>query len=293
MCNLVEMFPDNHENYCEFKKSLRSAFLYAKTVTLGRTHWEETNQVMSRNRRIGTSLSGIAQFVTHRGLEELRRWCESGYTLIRELDEEFSDKFGVSRSNKVTSIKPSGTISLLAGATAGMHYPISRFYKRRVRTSKSNPMAERLKKAGFYVEDDVVSPSQVVITFPVDSGSGVRPQEEVSMWEQLKLAAFLQKHWSDNQVSCTVTFDPKTEGPQIPEALKFFEHELKSISFIPHIGDGGTAVYAQMPYEKIDKVEYENLLSQLDMKEVETLLDGLKGGEPEQEKGCDADNCLI
>ena len=38
--------------------------LYAKTVTLGRTHWSETNRVMLRNRRIGCSVSGVIQFIT-------------------------------------------------------------------------------------------------------------------------------------------------------------------------------------------------------------------------------------
>ena len=46
---------------------LQFAYLYAKTVTLGRTHWPATNRVMLRNRRIGCSLSGVAQFVAARG----------------------------------------------------------------------------------------------------------------------------------------------------------------------------------------------------------------------------------
>lgn len=115
MCCLVETFPHNHDSLEEYLDTLYSAYLYAKTVTLGETHWPETNRVMLRNRRVGCSMSGIAQFVAKRGLDDLRRWCEAGYQRIQEVDRELSDEFAIPRSIKTTSIKPSGTVSLLAG----------------------------------------------------------------------------------------------------------------------------------------------------------------------------------
>ena len=68
------------------------------------------------------------------------------------------------------------------------------------------------------------------------------------MWEQMSLAAFMQKYWADNQVSCTVTFDPETEGKQIAYALNYFQYQLKGISFLPKLKYGA---YRQMPYEEI------------------------------------------
>lgn len=73
------------------------------------------------------------------------------------------------------------------------------------------------------------------------------------MWEQLSIAAFLQRHWADNQVSCTVTFDPETEGPQLKHALDVFQYQLKGISFLPRMKAGA---FAQMPYEEITEEEY-------------------------------------
>jgi ribonucleotide reductase alpha subunit len=64
LCCLVETFPNRHASRAEFEKTLRSAFLYAKTVTLGETHWPQSNRVMLRNRRIGCSVSGVAQFIS-------------------------------------------------------------------------------------------------------------------------------------------------------------------------------------------------------------------------------------
>jgi ribonucleoside-triphosphate reductase (thioredoxin) len=57
---------------------------------------------------------------------ELHNWCELGYQYIQECDQAFSEWFTVPRSIKTTSIKPSGTVSLLAGATPGIHFPESR-----------------------------------------------------------------------------------------------------------------------------------------------------------------------
>jgi len=224
LCCLVETFPSNHESIEDYKKTLKYAYLYAKTVTLGRTHWPMANRVLLRNRRIGCSMSGIAQFVAARGLPELRKWCEEGYDAIDSYDRRYSDWLAIPRSIKTTCIKPSGTVSLLAGATPGMHYPESRFYRRRVRLPKDSDLIPALEAAGYDLEPAQQEKDTVIVTFPVDVGAGVRTQDELSMWEQLSLAAFLQRHWADNQVSCTVTFDPESEGPQLPHALEYFQY---------------------------------------------------------------------
>ncbi len=67
LCCLVETFPSNHTSLDDFLDTLQSAFLYAKTVTLEKTHWPQSNAVMLRNRRIGCGLSGVAQFISQRG----------------------------------------------------------------------------------------------------------------------------------------------------------------------------------------------------------------------------------
>jgi len=260
LCCLVETFPANHEDFADFKKTLEFAFLYAKIVTLGLTHWSSANEVMKRNRRIGCSLSGVAQFIARRGIEQLRQWCEDGYTALHEHDKKLSKTLDVPMSVKRTSIKPSGTVSLLAGATPGLHYPESRFYIRRVRLSSRSALLSPLRAAGYQIEPAAGDPSTSVVSFPIDSGTGIRSVHEISMWEQLSLAAFLQCHWADNQVSITVTFDPEVEGPQLKHALDIFQYKLKGVSFLPRISFGA---YPQMPYEGIDQDKYNDLLKQL------------------------------
>ena len=70
----------------------------------------------------------------------------------------------------------------------------------------------------------------MVITFPVDAGAGIRTLESLTLWEQLGLAALLQRHWADNQVSCTVSFNPETEHAQIAPALDLYQYQLKGVS---------------------------------------------------------------
>lgn len=285
-CCLVETFPNRHDNLDDYKRTLKYAYLYAKTVTLGKTHWPETNRVMLRNRRIGCSMSGVAQFITKRGLHQLKEWCEAGYETIQYYDQVYSDWFAIPKSIKTTSIKPSGTVSLLAGATPGMHYPESRFYIRRVRLAKNSPLQKPLRKAGYKIEPCVGSEeSTVVVEIPVDVGEGIRTIREVGIWEQFALAAFLQKYWADNQVSCTVTFDP-SEGDQIEPCLNYFQYQLKGISLLPR-HDGGA--YPQMPYEKIEESTYQELCKKLKKLDFSTV----SGNEAEIERFCDGEACTI
>ena len=287
LCCLVETFPNNHDSLEDYQITLKYAYLYAKTVTLGRTHWSDTNRVMLRNRRIGCSVSGVAQFITSHGLNKLQTWLESGYDTIQEWDKQYSDWFAVPKSIKTTSVKPSGTVSLLAGATPGLHYPESRFYIRRVRLSKHSELIEPLQKAGYKLEPAFGSEdTTMVVEVPVDVGEGIRTAAELSIWEQFSLAAFLQRHWADNQVSCTATFNPETEAEQLPNVLNYFQYRLKGISLLPRHDYGA---YKQMPYEAITENEYDK-----QVKNLSKLSFGvIKNEEAEIDKFCNNDSCEI
>lgn len=285
LCCLVETFPNNHDSFEDYMNTLKCAYLYAKSVTLGKTHWAETNRVMLRNRRIGCSMSGIAQFIADKGLDSLKQWMDSGYDYIQDLDTKYSDWFAVPKSIKTTSIKPSGTVSLLAGATPGIHFPESRYYIRRMRLGIHSNLVPALEKAGYGIEPAFGSEdTTLVVSIPVDLGDGVRTLDSVSMWEQLSLASLAQRYWADNQVSCTVTFDPENEGGQIANALDFFQYQLKGISFLPKLDFGA---YPQMPYESIDKETYEKMQSSLG----KLSFGRIKGEEIVVERFCDNDVC--
>ena len=287
LCCLVETFPNNHDTIEDYLTTLKYAYLYAKTVTLGQTHWPETNRVMLRNRRIGCSMSGIAQFLASHGAGELQSWMDAGYSRIQQLDREYSDWMAIPLSIKTTSIKPSGTVSLLAGATPGIHFPESRYYIRRMRLGKDSTLVPALKKAGYNIAPAFnLEDSTVVVDIPIDVGAGVRTADNVSMWEQLSLAALAQRYWADNQVSCTVTFDPETEGQHLAPALDLFQYQLKGISFLPRLEQGA---YQQMPYEAITATQYVEMIEDLG----KLSFGRIKGEEIVVERFCDNDVCEL
>jgi len=285
LCNLVENFPMNHDNIEDFLRTLKFSYMYAKTVSLGETHWPETNRALLRNRRIGCSVSGVAQFVAEKGLGELKEWLERGYETIEHYDKIYSDWMTVPSSIKMTSVKPSGTVSCVAGATPGVHWPVSEYYIRRMRISRESELIYPLKDAGYFIEEDHYDKSSLVVEFPVHVGKGIRGEEDVSMWEQFSMAAFFQKHWADNQVSCTIKFDPETEGHQIGDALNFFQYQLKGISMLPR----REGVYKQLPFEPINREQYiERIkgIKSIDFSQV-------KNEKANVEKFCTTDNCEI
>jgi adenosylcobalamin-dependent ribonucleoside-triphosphate reductase len=285
LCCLVENFLNRAESIEDFLRTLKFSYLYSKTVTLANTHCAETNRVQLRNRRIGCSVSGIAQFLSKYDLHTLNTWLDNGYKTVSDWDKVYSEWLCIPRSIKMTSVKPSGTVSLLAGATPGMHYPESRFYIRRMRLSNISPLIKPLQDANYFIEPCVGSEKDTsVVEIPIDVGEGIRTVSQVSMWEQISLAANMQRWWADNQVSCTITFNPATEGGQIANALDYFQYHLKGISFLPKCDFGA---FPQMPYEEITEEVYLSRSSAL-----KPLKIGKMSQDSEGEKYCDGDSCV-
>lgn len=284
LCCLVETFITKATSLQDYKRTLKFAYLYAKTITLGSTHWVETNRVMLRNRRIGTSVSGIAQFVDTKGIDLLKEWLNEGYKTIQYYDSVYSDWLAIPKSIKTTSIKPSGTVSLLAGVTPGVHYPESQYYIRRIRLRNNSELLPPLQKAGYKIENDVVDPSAVVVEVPVHMPD-VRTNDQVTIWEKVALASFIQLYWADNQVSCTVTFKPE-EADQIKHVLDYYQYSLKGISFLPKTKGGQ---YKQMPYEEITKEQYESTIKNIKP----FVVKNVSNIETKVEMYCDGDACIL
>ena len=115
-----------------------------------------------------------------------------------------------------------------------------------------------LKEAGYKTEPDVYSQNSVCVEFPVEEPHFTIGKNDVTIWEQLENAGMYQYHWSDNQVSITVTFK-ESEKQDLKRALEYFEHRLKCVSLLPSSDNG----YKQMPYETITEKEYKTYSSKL------------------------------
>lgn len=259
MCNLCETFPVNHEDADDYLRTLKFAYLYSKTVTLLPTHNARTNSVMLRNRRIGLSQSGIVQAFAKFGRRNvLTNFCDAGYHEVRRWDEVYSDWLCIPRSIKVTSVKPSGSVSLVAGVTPGIHYPEATIYWRRMRINKDSSLTKALKAAGYEVEPAITDPENTAVVKFAVIDETVKPVSEVSIWQQAADVVAYNSYWSDNQVSVTIKFKPE-EAKDIKPLLEAYEDMLKSISFLPFSDHG----YAQAPYEPCTKEEAEAYLATL------------------------------
>lgn len=286
-CVLGEVFINNCDDQDDFIKTLKVAYLYGKTVTLMPTKWEKTNTVMQRNRRIGLSASGVADFVDAHGMAELRSVLDDGFNYVLKLDKKYSEWLCIRESIRHTTMKPSGSISILAGSSPGTHWtPGGEYFIRRITFAKSDPLFQQLLDSGYEHETLDHDPNSAVILFPIHSKSK-RASSDVPAWEKIHLASEIQAWWSDNGVSCTVDFKP-SEAEDIPTLLAMYDGKLKGISFLPAI-EGGA--YKHMPYEGISKEKFEEMRSSLQKAHFGVAYSD--GKEAVGEKFCATDFCEI
>jgi len=282
-CNLSETYPSNHETLVEWKETLKFAYIYAKTVTLLPNHSTLTDEQIKEKRRLGVSMSGIVQAFNKFGKRNMLDAMDEGYQQLQDLDGYYSKKWNIPESIRLTSVKPSGTVSRLADVTSGIHYPEAKYYTRNIRFNENSEVLDQLREANYPTEKALNSDNTTVVSFPMKKDNIRRGKKEVSMWEQLENAAQVAENWADNAVSITVTYDPETEADHIEDALELYEDRLKTVSFLPQQQD----VYDQAPYIPISKEQYEK-----NKKNVEDL--DLSGDTNEKiEKYCQGDKCEI
>ena len=286
-CNLFEIFPSIAQAQgWDLNQVLGLAVRYAKRVTFGSYDWEVSRRVVARNRRIGVSLSGIQDWFLarfHRRAvtgwrqetakdgavrrqpvydQQIADALDGLYQAVVEADNEYSAELGCEPSLKHTTVKPSGTVAKLAGVSEGMHFQWAGHYIQRIRFQDDDPLLEALTACGYRIEPDVYTAHTMVVEFPVEALGWDSPRfasaGTVSAEEQLATQAFLQEYWSDNAVSCTVTFQ-ETEKASLPAILAAYAGRVKSTSLLGYV-DGG---YKQMPKETISINRYREMKAAL------------------------------
>lgn len=201
-------------------------------------------------------MSGVADAIAQIGRTEFfRGWCDRAYTYVGYLDRKYSDWLGVRESIKKTSMKPSGTVTLVAGVYGpGAHFPKETGY-RTMRIAADSQLVEVLRAARYRVEPSVTDPTGTVVAyFPWLVPEGVLTTNDVGLWEQVRMAADLQYWWADNQVSYTAEFTQEEgERGEIGRVLEAHDGQLKGISFLAK----SNLSYAQMPFTRAPRAEVE------------------------------------
>lgn len=164
------------------------------------------------------------------------------------------------------AIKSHNTVSLLNGSSPGLHAHQAPYFIRRIRLAAKDTLVDLIRQCGFHVEDDAYAPNTVVAEFPVKAPGADEPgfvsAGELSLEEQFETQATLQRWWSDNAVSATLTFR-KDERRRIAPLLLAFRDQIKSTSLLPYTDPGESTTYVQMPYEPITRERYEEMLAQI------------------------------
>jgi hypothetical protein len=282
-CCLAEVFLPNVESELEFLDILELLYRINKHSLTLSSHHPETEAIVHKNMRMGIGLTGILQ-----ASKEQNSWMRAGYDYLRDFDERYSIMKGFNKSVKLTTVKPSGTLSLLPGVTPGIHPAYAQYMYRRIRIAASHPLVDTCRKNGYPIEyvihfDGTEDYNTVVVTFPFAYPEGTKLASEMTALDQIKEIRRLQEDWSDNSVSCTIYYR-KEEIPEIREYLqKHYRNSHKSLSFLLHSEHG----FAQAPYEEITREQYEDLLART------TVISSIESAEFEGQDECATGACPI
>ncbi|MFK5676891.1 ribonucleoside-triphosphate reductase, adenosylcobalamin-dependent [Ligilactobacillus sp. LYQ60] len=294
-CNLFEVFPAiAEEQGWELSDVFRLAMRYTKRITFSNYDWEVSRKIISKNRRVGVSMSGIQDWILKRfghrivtGFEKITdsqtgmkiqkpiydpKICATFnqlYQAVVSADQEYSAVLGCQESVKHTTVKPSGTVAKLAGASEGMHFHYAGYLIQRIRFQDSDPLLPAFRACGYRMEPDVYTEHTICVEFPVRAAHADAPEfvssGNVTAAEQFATQAFLQTYWSDNAVSCTITFQPN-EADQLAGLLTQYRNTIKSTSLLPYLG----GEFKQAPKQPITKDVFEQRKAMLhgDVQEV-------------------------
>lgn len=259
-CNLSTIFLPNIESQKQFNEISRLLYLCQKTITGLKYPYPKTNRITLKNRRLGQSVTGVLQ-----ATPDQLKWLGKGYEALRDFDAKYSAKHGIPASVRLTTVQPSGTLSLLPGVTPGIHPAYARYYIRRVRFGAADPLIDACRARGYNVVPDMgldgrEDHTKWVVEFPAESPEGAILAKDMTAVEQLEWVKRMQTEWADNAVSVTVYYRPE-ELDEIRAWLKAnYDHSVKSVSFLLHSDHN----FPLAPYEEIDEATYRSLVAKVD-----------------------------
>ena len=255
-CCLAEIHLPNIESEEEMKEVATYLYRINKHSLALKCHHEETQKIVNKNMRMGIGITGYCM-----STKKQKSWLRRTYEYLRQYDKEYSKKHGFPESIKLTTVKPSGTLSLLSGVTPGAHPGYSHYHIRRVRMASNIPLVEVARNNGYPIEylrkyDGTEDRNTVVVSFPCKFPKNTVIADDCTAIDQLEIIKQLQADWSDNAVSCTIYYT-KDELPQIKKWLASnFDDNIKTVSFLLHNEHG----FDQAPLEEITKEEYDALV---------------------------------
>ena len=252
-CCLAEVYLSNIESKVELWKVIKTLYKVCKHSLALSCHNKETEEIVHKNMRMGIGVTGIMMCT-----EEQLNWLNELYPVLRDFDKQYSEENGFNPSIKLTTLKPSGTLSLLAGVTSGVHPATSgQYFIRRIRIASESELINICKEHGYHVEyqrnfDGTEDRTTQVVSFPCMYPDGTVSADDLTVFDQLDMVKKMQTIWSDNSVSVTAYYK-KEELSELRSYLEEnFEDNFKTLSFLLYTGHG----FDQAPFSPLTKEEY-------------------------------------
>ena len=264
-CNLCEVNASDIESQEDFEKRVKGA-AFIGTLQAGYTDFHYLRDVWKRTTQkdalIGVGMTGIGSGVV------LGYDMKSAAKAVKEENERVADLIGINKAARTTTVKPSGTSSLVLGTSSGIHAWHNDYYIRRIRVGKNEAIYTYLSiNHPELVEDEVFRPHDTaVISIPQKSPEGSILRYE-SPFELLERVKKISQEWikyghrggqNTHNVSATVSLkeeDWELAGEWMWDNRKHYN----GLSVLPY--NGGT--YQQAPFEDCDVDTYESMMKSL------------------------------
>jgi ribonucleoside-diphosphate reductase alpha chain len=291
-CNLSECVVRHDDNKETLLRKVRLASILG-TIQSTFTKFPYLRKVWQRNteeeRLLGVSLTGIYDnpLLTTQG-EKLNELLTELREESRRANEEFAALLGIPKSAAITCVKPSGTVSQLVDSASGIHPRHAKYYIRRVRGDKKDPLTQFLIQQGIPNEACVYKPDQtVVFSFPQRAPEGLT-RSDVTPISHLELWLTYQRHWCEHKPSVTISVEEK-DWPAVGAWTWDHFQEISGVSYLPY--DGGT--YRQAPYEETDEQTYNKLKAEIPNINWEDFKETTDNVEGAQQLACSAGVCEV
>ena len=279
-CNLQNIALPNLTGVDEFEEASRLMHRWGKRVTMEKYHIPQSDEVIKRNRRTGTSITGCLKSPLF-----VPAVLDRAYDAIQDENVRYSKELGIPESIRTTTVNPAGTISKVYDMDGyeGIHAAYSRYMIQRIRFSSTDPAVPLLRQAGHHIEpviklDGTLDHSTVVVDFYVKAPEAypVADDGNWDTWKQLDILKMAQRHWADQAVSVTVYYK-KEEISQLKSWLADNLKYIKGVSFLCHQDHG----FKQAPKEAITREQFERLSGTVKPLDADKLQDGadLEGTE--------------
>jgi ribonucleoside-diphosphate reductase alpha chain len=255
LCNLSEAVLRPEDTLKDVKDKIVQAAILG-TLQSMLTNFRYVRPIWRQNaeeeRLLGVSLTGVYDCpavlnATAAQLEALR-------DLVVDTNKKWADKIGIPQSAATTCIKPSGTVSQLAGVHgSGLHPAYSAHYLRRVRQDKKDPLNYALIEAGIPYLEDPYNTEAWAFSFAMKVPKSSTLRKDVSALDHLEVWKKFALHWCEHKPSITV-YVAEDEWLKVGSWCYDNFDILSGVSFLPKADDDH--VYQAAPYEELSAKEY-------------------------------------